>query len=118
MLKLAHKQLTVYKTAIGLAELIYENTKKFPKEEQFGLVNQLRRAAVSVCSNLAEGSARTSNQEKRRFYEVSRSSLVEIDTQIEIAISLSYLKKAEIASLENSIESVFKMLSKMISNLK
>lgn len=118
MLKLAHKQLTVYKAALRLAELIYESTKTFPKEEQFGLINQLRRAAVSVCSNLAEGSARTSSHEKRRFYEVSRSSLVEIDTQIEISINLSYLKKAEIASLENSIESVFKMLSKMISNLK
>jgi four helix bundle protein len=67
---------------------------------------------------LAEGSARFSKVEKKRFYEISRSSLVEVDTQIEISLVLNYLQKNEIENLEAYVESVFKMLSKMISNLQ
>jgi len=118
MLTLAHKQLKVYQFALNLIVKVYEHTKSYPKEEQYGLVSQLRRAAVSICSNLAEGSARLSSHEKRRFYEMSRSSLVEVDTQVEISLLLNYLKKNEIADLESYLESIFKMLSKMIANLK
>jgi four helix bundle protein len=118
MLQLAHKNLEVYRIALDLVKEIYRVTKSYPKEEQFVLVTQLRRAAISVCSNLAEGSARFSKPEKRRFYEISRSSLVEIDTQFEISLVLKYLKKQEIEKLEQYLESVFKMISKMISNLK
>lgn len=118
MLKLAHKDLEVYQIALNLVKEVYRATKSFPKEEQFVLVSQLRRAVISVCSNLAEGSARYSKVEKKRFYEISRSSLVEVDTQIEISLVLEYLQKQEINKLENYLESVFKMLSKMISNLQ
>ncbi|MCH5597386.1 four helix bundle protein [Niabella ginsengisoli] len=118
MLQLAHKNLTVYQFALQLVKEVYQHTKSYPKEEQFVLVSQLRRAAISVCSNLAEGSARTSKTERKRFYEISRSSLVEVDTQIEISLVLEYLQKEDISSLENYLESVFKMLSKMIGNLK
>ena len=117
MLQLSHKSLKVYQFSIELVKEIYQHTKTYPKEEQFVLVSQLRRAAISVCSNLAEGSARKSKAEKKRFYEISRSSLVEVDTQIEISPILEYLKN-EILKLEESLESVFKMLSKMISNLE
>lgn len=95
-----------------------QQLKKFPKEEKFVLVSQMRRADISVCSNLAEGFARFSKIEKRRFYEISRSSLVEIDTQIEISLVRKYLQKEGIGKLEQYLESVFKMLSKMISNLQ
>lgn len=118
MLQLAHKNLEVYKMAIDLVKEVYRVTKSYPKEEQFVLVTQLRRAAISVCSNLAEGSARFSKPEKRRFYEMSRNSLVEVDTQLEISLVLEYLKKQEIEKLEHYLESVFKMTSKMIGNLK
>lgn len=118
MLQLAHKNLEVYQIAINLVKEVYEATKKFPKEEQFVLVSQLRRAVISVCSNLAEGSARFSKVEKKRFYEISRSSIVEVDTQIEISLVLDYLKRQEIKKLEAYLESTFKMLSKMISNLQ
>ena len=118
MLQLAHKNLEVYKIALNLVKEVYYVTKKFPKDEQFVLVSQLRRAVVSVCSDLAEGSARFSKTEKKRFYEISRSSLVEVDTQFEISLILEYLQKNEIATLEAYLESVFKMLSKMISNLQ
>ena len=117
MLNSAHKNLDVYKISLQLVKEIYKLTKTFPKEEQYALISQLRRAAVSVCSNIAEGSCRITKPDRKRFYEISRSSLVEIDTQIEIALILGYLKKEQIVELESYLNSVFRMLSKMISNL-
>ncbi len=117
MLVLAHKQLEVYKQAMGLVQLVYLVTTKFPQEEKYLLANQLRRAAVSVCSNIAEGSSRFTSREKRRFYEISRSSLVEIDTQADISISLKYMNQEDLQQIEGLVEAIFKMLSKMIRNL-
>ncbi len=117
MLNLSHKTLDVYKISMNFVKEIYNITNDFPKHEQFILVSQLRRAAVSVSSNIAEGASRISGKEKKRFYEISRSSLVEVDTQIEISSMMGYVKKTEIKALEAYMESVFKMLSKMIRNL-
>ena len=118
MLQLAHKNLEVYKIALDLVKEIYKLTKTFPKEEQYVLSTQLRRAAISVCSNLSEGSSRYSRMEKKRFYEISRSSLVEIDTQLELSLMLEYLQLKQIEHVEKTIESVFRMLSRMINNLR
>lgn len=118
MLNLSHKNLDVYKTSLLLLKEVYQFTKLFPREEQFVLVTQLRRAAVSVSSNLAEGAARKSNKEKRRFYEISRSSLVEVDAQIEISLILGYIKNESIIEFKKYLESTFKMLSKMITNME
>ena len=117
MLNLSHKNLEVYKISLLFVKDIYRLTNFLPKEELYGLVSQLRRAAVSVCSNLAEGAARKSEKEKKRFYEISRSSLVEVDTQIEISLLLGYLKETDLVEMEKFSESVFRMLSKMITNL-
>ncbi len=114
MLNLSHKQLDVYKIAIKLVEEIYRHTKSFPAEERYVLTSQLRRAAISVCSNIAEGCARKSKAEKNRFFEISRSSLVEVDTQIEISLVIQYLQLSQIKELENYLERTFMMLSKMI----
>lgn len=103
MLNLSHKKLDVYKVTLELIKEVYKHTKSFPPEEKFLLVNQLRRAAVSVCSNIAEGASRISKDEKKRFFEISRSSLVEIDTQVEISLIIEYLKKGEIGDLEKYI---------------
>jgi four helix bundle protein len=118
MLNLSHKDLDVYKIALKLVEEVYKATKTFPKEESYVLVSQIRRAAISVLSNLAEGASRTSKKEKKRFYEVSRGSLVEIDSQFEIAITLNYYQKGQMKEMEQNMESVFRMLSKMIGNLR
>lgn len=118
MLDLSHKNLEVYKIALQLVKEVYSVTRLLPKDELYGLVSQLRRAAVSVSSNLAEGAARISPREKKRFYEISRSSLVEVDTQIKICLLLEYVKIEDLITLEKYSESVFRMLSKMIGNLE
>lgn len=118
MLQLSHKKLDVYQFTLKLVNNVYEITRTFPVEERYLIVNQMRRAAISVCSNLAEGAARKSKQEKKRFFEISRSSLVEIDTQFEISLILGYAKKEELKELNGYVESVFRMLSKMILNLE
>jgi four helix bundle protein len=117
MLSLSHKKLDVYKIATNLVKEVYKATAGFPKEEKYVLISQIRRAAVSVCSNIAEGASRISKKEKKRFYEISRSSLVEMDTQFEIAIILEYYKNGQMQELEQYLESTFRMLSKMINNL-
>lgn len=116
MLSLNHKNLAVWKKSIELVKLIYKVTDTFPNKEVYGLTSQIRRAAVSVPSNIAEGAARKSSLERKRFFEISRSSLVEIDTQIEISIVLSLIKEDEIKSLDNMIVEVFSMLSALIKN--
>ncbi len=113
MLQLNHKNLEVYKKSSKLVKLIYRFTDKFPKTEIYGLTSQMRRSAISVISNLSEGASRKSILDRKRFYEISRSSLVELDTQIEIAISLGFMK-SENEELNNLFNEVFAMLSKMI----
>lgn len=117
MLNLSHKKLDVYLISLKLLEQVYQITKSFPVEERFLLVSQLRRASISVCSNIAEGVSRVTNPKKRRFLEISRSSLVEIDTQIEIALMIKYLDKPQIIELESYISRVFMMLSKMMEKI-
>ncbi|MFY7965223.1 MAG: four helix bundle protein [Chitinophagaceae bacterium] len=117
MLDLSHKKLDVYIISLNLVKETYNITNQFPLEEKYTLTSQLKRAAISVSSNIAEGAARISKQEKKRFFEIARSSVVEIDTQIEIALLLEYVHKKDLEQLYTFIESVFKILSKLISNL-
>ncbi|MCL0074336.1 four helix bundle protein, partial [Dehalococcoidia bacterium] len=80
-----HKDLEVWKEAVKLSVICYDMTKGFPREEQFGLVSQMRRAAISIASNIAEGAARAGNKEFIQFLYISLGSASELDTQIEIA---------------------------------
>lgn len=114
MIKLNHKKLTVYQYSIDLVKEIYTLTESFPTSENFGLTSQLRRASVSIPSNIAEGSARSSDAERKRFLQISRSSLVEVDTQIEIGLALNYLSEEDIEHLSDLSNQVFAMLSKMM----
>lgn len=113
MLELNHKKLKVYHRSLNLVSEIYSITQSFPDHEKYGLVSQLRRSAISIPSNIAEGASRKSHKERKRFYEISRSSLVELDTQIELSINLGYIKKQQIKILENDANQVFAMLSAM-----
>jgi len=116
MLQLSHKNLEVWKRSIKLTMKIYQITEKFPNTEIYGLVSQLRRAAVSVPSNIAEGASRTSAKDKVRFFEIARSSLVEIDTQLEIAIQLGYSAEDDLHDVEVIINETFAMLSSLMQS--
>jgi len=118
MLDLSHKKMTVWVKSLELVKLIYELTDTFPKEEKYGMISQLRRASVSVASNISEGASRRTHKERTRFYEIARSSLVEVDTQIELSLKLNYLTKDDIMTLNENANEVFAMLSAMVKPRK
>lgn len=93
---------------------IYNLTKSYPKDELYALISQMRRAVVSVASNIAESASRKSSIERKRFYEISRSSLIELDTQIEISLRLNYISNDSITDLSNLVNHIFAMLSKLM----
>jgi four helix bundle protein len=112
----SHKDLTVYKTSIDLVVAVYTLTKNFPVEERFGLTSQLRRAVISIPSNIAEGAARNSKKEFIRFLHISLGSLAEVETQLEIAGKLKFI--AENKELEEQSIYIRRMLLKLIQSLK
>lgn len=115
MLNLSHKKLDTWKESIQLTKVIYKATASFPKSEKYGIISQMRRAAVSVSSNIAEGASRTSRKERRRFYEIARSSLVELDTQIELSFELDLLDE-ETNNMTEQFNSLFAKLTNQIKN--
>ena len=114
MLKLNHKNLEFWKRGIELISQIYSITENFAKKEMIGLSNQMRRASISIASNIAEGASRKSCLERKRFYEIARSSAVELDTQLEIALMLKYISKTELDKIEEDFIQIFKMLSGLL----
>jgi len=118
MLKLNHKNLEVWQLAVKFVSFIYKITSEYPKEELFGLTNQTRRASVSISANIAEGSSRKSLAERKRFYEIARSSLVEVDNHLEIAITLNYLNDKKINEIDQKLNELFAKLSKFIERAK
>lgn len=97
---------------------IYSTTKKFPKEEQFGITSQIRRSAVSIPSNIAEGFGRNSNKEYLRFLNISIGSLFELQTQLEISKNIEYLTQEEFNILYDDSREVERMLVSFIKKLK
>lgn len=114
MLDLSHKKLDVWKKSLELVSNVYKLTHSFPREEQFGLTSLIRRASVSIISNIAEGFARSSEIETKRFLEIARSSLVEVDTQIEISKTLGYISENNIKELKENSNHIFAMLTNLI----
>lgn len=106
--------LIAWKEAHKLAIFVYEATKLFPKEEIYGLTNQVRRAAVSVSSNIAEGFSRRSSAEKRQFYYQALGSLTELQNQLLIARDIKYLTKEKFNELANQTISVSKLINSLI----
>lgn len=113
-----HKKLLVWQEAMELVVQMYELTKIFPREEEFGLKSQLRRAAVSVASNIAEGLARRSKNDKLHFLNMSQASLSEIDTQIEISLRLHYIVSDAFDRVQSKLTRVQKLLSGINRNIR
>ena len=97
---------------------VYHITKTFPEQERFGLISQMRRAAVSIPSNVAEGAARKTSKEFIQYLYISQGSLSELDTQVEIAKRLGWLKEEDEKRLENAMNRMDKMLSGLIRHQK
>ena len=110
-----HRDLIAWQKAMQLVIDVYRVTRSFPKDEVYGLTSQLRRAAVSVPSNLAEGHGRTSRREFHRFAGQARGSLVEVETQLEIARNLDYLSEEVAADLLMKASEVGRLLNGLLA---
>jgi four helix bundle protein len=116
MLELSHKKLIAWQKAIAMLPLVYKVCQKLPLEEKFNLVGQMKRAALSVSNNLAEGSSRKTKAEKNRFFEISRSSVVEIDNCLVACLALEFLTVKDIRSLTEAIVEEFKLITGLIDS--
>ncbi|MDH2207303.1 four helix bundle protein [Empedobacter sp. GD03644] len=113
-----HKDLDVWKKSVDFVTIIYKETQSFPKEEIYGLTNQIRRSAVSISSNIAEGAARNSDKEFIHFLYIALGSLMELDTQLIIARNLIYINEEEFIQLISKLEEIGKMLNGLINYRK
>jgi len=107
-----HKELDIWKLSVDFVVEIYRLTSKFPKEEKYGLINQMRRAAVSIPSNIAEGAGRNSDKENLQFLHIALGSLSELDTQLIVSEKLDYGKTSK------EIEMLMTIKSKLINYIK
>jgi four helix bundle protein len=114
----SYRDLEVWKKAMRLAKRIYQVTQKFPREERFGLTSQLRRAAVFVPSNLAEGHARFGAGEFSRFLSIAMGSVAELETQILLSHELGYIKEALTLELLAELDVIGKMLRGLAKSIE
>jgi len=110
-----YKQLTVWQKAIKLAVEIYKITNNFTKSELYGLCSQMRRASVSISSNIAEGSRRKTSKDKNHFLTIAFGSATELESQICIAKKLNFVKTEDCKIVDSLLTEVLKMLNKMTS---
>ena len=113
-----HTKLRAFELADALALMVYSRTRAFPRDEQFGLTSQLRRAAVSVASNIVEGSARGSETEYLRFLDMAYSSSRELQYQLSLARRLGYLPAEQAEELESTATETAKVLNGLIRPLR
>lgn len=116
--KSTYRDLRIWQEAVELALLVYRATMEFPKHELYGLTSQMRRAAVSISSNTAEGKGHSSNGDFGRFLLQARGSLLELQTQIVIAQGLEYLTTEEAANLNKSADDVGRGLNGLIQAIR
>lgn len=114
----SHKDLKVWQYSVDLAADIYQITKSFPRDEIFGLVSQMRRAAVSISSNIAEGYGRGTNKEILHFLYISSGSASELDTQIILSFRFGLIDSNRYETLSCQITTIRKMLSSLIASVK
>lgn len=113
-----HKDLNVWKDGIDFVTRIYKVTTTFPKEEMYGKTSQIRRASISIPSNIAEGAARKTSNEFRQFLYIALSSAVELDTQLIISTNLGFLNQAEADKLTSELDSISRRIQGLIKSLK
>jgi len=113
----SYQDLTVWQKSVDLAVLIYKITNKFPKHELYNLVSQLRKAAVAIASNIAEGQGRGSKKEFRQFIRIAYGSILELETQLIIATRIKYLSTADKAQIFDLTEQIKRMLYKLEKSL-
>jgi four helix bundle protein len=116
MLELSHKKLIAWQKAIQLLPLIYEVCRKLPKEENYNIISLMKRAGLSVSNNLSEGASRKTKPDKKRFFEISRSSVVEVDNCITASLILNYLEEGDVVQIGNAIVELFKLISGLIDS--
>lgn len=114
----SYRNLEVWQKAINLAESIYQVTGGFPAKETFGLTSQLRRCAVSIASNIAEGQARQSRKEFQHFLHISLGSIAELETQLIIAQKISYLSEANLNENLSLSSEIARMIKGLVKHLK
>ncbi len=114
--KRPHTSLDVWRDAMDLVQAVYALSSPFPDSERYGLTAQMRRSAVSVPSNIAEGAARRSRQEFIRFLSIARGSLSELDTQMEIAIRLDYCVRTR--DIDHLVDRLFSRLTGLMNSLE
>ncbi len=113
-----YRELIVWQKAMDLVELVYQATKQFPKEELYGLTSQVRRSAVSIPSNIAEGQARKSTAEFLNFLSIANGSRAEMETQILLAQRLNYVTTDTVQPILNLSEEVNRLLNGLMNSLK
>ena len=113
-LQLSHTKMDVYQASRKMVLACYKLSNSLPDEERFGLIQQIRRASTSVSLNIAEGSSRKSDSERKRYYEISRGSIVEIDAILDLCSDLNYLTKENMQEAGDLIIRCFQMLSAML----
>ena len=111
MTEYSYQTLNVYKDAKALVVEVYQLLKQYPAEERYALCDQIRRAAISITSNIAEGMSRYSDKEKAHFLEIAYGSLMEVESQLDISVDLKYISKEQFDMLSKEISSVGKQLS-------
>ena len=114
MYTFSFERLDVWNKSRFLTKNIYHLTRNFPDEEKFGITSQLRRAVISVCSNIAEGSSRKSKKDQSHFYNIAFSSLMEALNQLIISNDLNYLETKSLQDLRNEIHAISLMLHRLI----
>jgi four helix bundle protein len=112
------RKILVWQKSISLVTKIYKTTSTFPKEEMFGLTSQIRRSSVSIPSNIAEGAGRESPKDFLRFLYISMGSIFEMQTQLEIAKNITYIKEEEFNNLYEDSREIERMLVSFIKKLK
>lgn len=117
MMEKPHKKLDVWKASMELAKKIYEIVINFPEEEKFGLVAQMRRSAISIPCNIAEGAARQGKAQFRNFLSIAQGSVSELDTQLELSVNLGYLNPEKLEQISDLLLRIDKMLTSLIRKL-